>query len=201
MIDADTVSVLAGGWSVRGLDLSRLPGEVIAVNDSAIYSTRIDVALSMDRLWTEHRWETIKQLGVVAWIRRSALQNIRDRPTWLFPFECDHESSTPSLDVSTLNGTNSGMCALNLALQGSVGRVLMFGFDMCVSPVDGAAYWYEPPWWQNGKRKTDKAYRDWRQQFAPLADAFAAAGVEVINASLSSAIPNFPKVDPRSVLL
>lgn len=199
----NVVTVLAGGWSVRAIrsDLARLPGVVIAVNDSAIYSQRMDVVLSMDRLWCEHRWPLLCLSPRPTFIRRSAIQNIDDRPKWLSIFDCDHESTEPSGTQDVLNGTSSGMCAMNLALHLRPAKVVMAGFDMCASET-GEQYWYPAPSWQNGGRSTsDGKYRAWSEQFAPLAAAFEAASIEVVNASLSSAIPNFPKVDPRSVLV
>lgn len=202
MSGADTISVLAGGWSVRAIagELERLPGLVIAVNDSAIYAPRVDIVVSMDRLWTENRWPLLSASPRPTYIRRSAMQNIVERPPWLTVFACNHETEEPSDRQSVLNGTSSGMCALNLALQLRPKRVVMFGFDMCVAE-DGSPYWYPAPPWQNGKRSTsDGKYRSWSTQFSPLLLAFFAARIEVVNASRASAIPNFPKVDPRSVL-
>jgi hypothetical protein len=57
----ETSRVVAGGWSVSQVDLSRIPGTIIAINDSAIHLPRFDIVVSMDRLWTEHRWAELRR--------------------------------------------------------------------------------------------------------------------------------------------
>lgn len=211
---AATVSVIGGGWSLRGVDLSRVPGVVIAVNDSAILAPRVDFAVSMDRLWTEHRWDRLRarcEAGEVkaAYLRRSALSRIPDPwPRWCKAFDCDHTTDVFSYvpghrlasQMPRLNGGNSGTCALNLAYHFEPKRVLMFGFDMCRSPK-GEAYWYAPyPWTAPAGATTGGKYRAWAQTFDVVARRFQKAGVEVLNCSLHSQISDFPKIDPRSVL-
>ena len=49
----DVISILAGGWSFRGLDPKRLPGLTIGVNEAALLG-ETEITVSMDRLWTEH---------------------------------------------------------------------------------------------------------------------------------------------------
>lgn len=194
------VSVLAGGWSVRGLDLARLPGIVIAVNDAGVRAPRVDHIVSMDRLWTEHRWAELGRLRRPTWLRRACLPNIPDRPDWLRRYECDWQSTTLSTDAGVLNGTNSGLVALNLAFQMLPSRVVLFGFDMGRSPK-GEPYWYPPyPWRPNGGTSNGR-YAEWARQFDPAALAFKGAGVEVLNASPASRIPAFPKVQPEKVLV
>jgi hypothetical protein len=52
-----TISIVGGGWSMLDVNQARIPGEIIAVNDSAFYLKRKpNYIVSMDRLWTEHRW-------------------------------------------------------------------------------------------------------------------------------------------------
>jgi len=200
MTSAEVISVLAGGWSCRNVDLSRIPGFVLAVNDAAIRAPRVDAACSMDRLWTENRWPLLHALAKPTYLRRSAVQNIADRPDWLNVFDCDHTSCTPTFALGVLNGTNSGTCALNLALQCRPRVIYLFGFDMNVSPVDGASYWYPRYAWQKGRPKSNKTYLDWSREFHPIHSAAVEAGIEIINASPSSSIPNFRKVAPSSVL-
>lgn len=195
-----TISVLAGGWSVRGLDLARLPGLVIAVNDAGVRAPRVDHIVSMDRLWTEHRWPELGRLQRPTWLRRACLPNIAERPAWLRHYECDWQSTTLSPTLGVLNGTNSGLVALNLAYQMAAERVVLFGFDMGRSPK-GEPYWYPPYPWRPTGGTSNGRYAEWAQQFAPAAQAFQAAGVEVLNASPASRIPAFPKVKPEKVLV
>ena len=194
------VSVLASGWSVKGLDLARLPGHVIGVNDAGILSPRIDQIVSMDRLWTENRWERMSNLQRVAWIRFAALKNIKYHPWWLKPFWNSHKLTTPSDNYDVLNGTHSGMCALNLAYLQRPDIIFMFGFDHCRSPR-GDPYWHEPYPWANPKGGTgEDRYQEWSRQYEPLANACAQRGIKVYNASPVSRIDTFQRANPRDVL-
>jgi hypothetical protein len=203
-MDGNTISILAGGWSAKSLDKSKLPGVVIGVNDSAIHA-KCDIALSMDRLWTEHRWANLQALGSmrrIAYIREAALKNISARPSWLHPFHCDHTLTELSDDRRTLNGTNSGMCALNLAYQMFPKTIILFGFDMCRGP-NGETYWWpsEYPWARPGGGTGNKRYSEWSAQFARAQEQCKAQGIEVLNASKHSKIDAFKKIDSREVLL
>jgi hypothetical protein len=194
----DTISVLAGGWSVKGLDLTRLPGMVIGVNDAGVRAPRVDAVVTMDRLWLEWRWPDLCRTQTPTWARPAALKHIHDRPPWLTVFECDWQSAEMSDEPGRLNGTNSGGCALNRAYQLRPRRVVLFGFDMGRSP-QGESYWYPNyPWKPTGG--AGSKYAQWSRQFEPAAKAFRAAGIEVLNASPVSRIPAFRKVAPGDVL-
>lgn len=193
------MSVLAGGWSVRGLDLARLPGFVIAVNDAGVLAPKVDAVVTMDRLWLEHRWDRLCELQRQTWVRPVCLNNIKDRPAWLNIYQCDWRETRLSGAKGILNGTNSGLVALNLAYQMRPARVILFGFDMGRSPM-GEAYWYPPYAYRPGGATSNGKYAEWAGQFKPAAEAFERIGAEVLNASPASRIPAFKKVDPRAVL-
>ena len=128
-------------------------GIVIGVNESMLRS-HCQFGVSMDRLFMEHRWWEIKRRSDVlthVHARRAALANIKERPDWLHPFECDHKEARPTEEEGRLNGTNSGLCALNLAFKMRPAVVLLIGFDMDRSPA-GRAYWWgdEYPWAKPG---------------------------------------------------
>lgn len=197
------VTIIGGGWSVLNLPLDCLCGRVIAVNDSAIHAPRWDVAVSMDRLWTEHRLnEVIIRSAEVEprreiWLRRSAVQNLKvDGWPWVHVFECDHETNIFSTKRGTLNGTNSGACAMNLAWQMRPARLFLLGFDMCRGP-NGRAYWYPPYTWGNEAGGTSNGkYAKWANQFKAARSAFQRIGCKVFNVSPASAIEDFPKMTP-----
>lgn len=178
-MSADTIiSIIAGGWSVRQIDLSKVPGTIIGVNDSAIHA-RCDLIVSMDRLWTEYRFPQLRELRRPTWLRRSAVQNVEKKFPWLKIFECDHESTEFTDAPDMLNGTNSGFCAFNLAYQLRPATILLFGFDMKRGP-NAEAYWFEPyPWVNNGGATSSRKYADWSKQFAAAARACKAAGIAV----------------------
>jgi hypothetical protein len=130
----EIVSIVAGGWSVGAVDLARIPGTIIGINDAALHLPRCDIAVSMDRLWTEYRYEALRAMMKPAHIRRSALQKRPDKWPWLNSFECDHTTAGLSDQRGVLNGTNSGHCGFNLAYQMRPKQILLFGFDMKRGP-------------------------------------------------------------------
>lgn len=173
----EVVSVVAGGPSVRQIDLSRIPGTIIAINDSAIHLPRVDIVVSMDRLWTENRFDRLRALMKPAHIRRAALKNIVGRWPWLTAFDCDHTSIEMSDQVGVLNGTNSGMCGINLAYQMRPAQLFLFGFDM--KRTDGNAYWYPPYDWNPPGGTKDGKYVSWSKQFDGIARQCNIAGIDI----------------------
>lgn len=195
----EIVTVLAGGWCANMVDKDNLPGTIIGVNDSAIYA-RCHAAVSMDRLWTEHRWPDLVGIGRKCFIRDAALKNIHDRPEWLRPFGCNYKALDFSTDPRVLNGTNSGYCALNLAYLLKPKRVYLVGFSMNRSP-NGAAYWYQPYSWtkDEGATKPGK-YDEWAMQMDAAQRQFKAAGIDVANVSPSSSITAFRRLTPSQFI-
>ncbi|MBR1150090.1 hypothetical protein [Bradyrhizobium sp. JYMT SZCCT0428] len=189
---SDIISVVGGGWSVSQVDRERIPGRIIAINDSAIHLPRFDIVVSMDRLWTEYRYDDLHRMQKPAHIRRSALQKLPHKWPWLRSFECDHTSAEFSDQPGVLNGTNSGLCAFNLAYQMRPEKVLLFGLDM-KRGANGEVYWYPPyPWSEKGATKNGK-YAEWSKQFAQAARQCAAVGIDVAVVG-DSAIECFRKV-------
>jgi len=198
--------VIAGGWSVSQYDVADLRGSnriVIGVNESAVL-LQCDVAVTMDRLWTEHRWHRYftTRTGEL-WIRRGADKALPIHPRRR-QFECDHESWRMSDEPGVLNGTNSGMCALNYAFQLKPKQVYLFGFDMQRGPK-GQPYWHKPYRcagecgerckWANEKGATKPGkYRDWVPQFECIAHQFRERGIAVKQVNNRSKIAAFPSI-------
>jgi len=198
----DTISVIASGPSAAAVDLTRAGGYLIGVNDAAFHCPRpVDAIVSMDRLWTERRWDWLVKRCGPTWLRRSAVQNVKDRWDGLSIFDCDHLSSVLSCIPGQLNGTNSGGCALNLAYQLKPRRVFLIGFDMRRDPGKPGAYWHAPHEWAhpNGGTSNGK-YAEWSRQFSWAAQAFRAQSIDVWNVSPKSAIADFPKITPKQYL-
>jgi hypothetical protein len=190
MSRADTITLLAGGWSARAY-LDRLEGLVIGVNDAALRYPA-DIAVSMDRLWTEHRWDQLKSRAKPSFVRISALKNIEwPRPEWLRPFICDHTSTTVTDEPGVLHGTHSGFCALNLAYQMRPERLILVGLDMSQGPK-GEAHWFPPYEWAPTGATTSGKFKAWAAQFDDAAVKFKAAGVAV-EVWGQTAIPAFGK--------
>lgn len=185
------VFVIAGGWSVSQYDLRglRARGYVIGVNDSALHAD-VDLALSMDRLWIEHRHAEMLNRRIPMLLREGAAKSVR---YGFDVFECDHTSNMMSKKPRVLNGTNSGMCAINCAFQLEPERVFLLGFDMCRGPND-EPYWYPPySWAEKGATKPGK-YVEWAKQFDGIAKQFEREGIAVFNVTNRSAITSFERI-------
>lgn len=198
------ISVVAGGWSFSKVPHSRVPGYLIAVNDSAYYMRRrigVDEIVSMDRLWSEHRWAWMQMKQTAAYLRRSALKSLPhalQNGEWLHTFECDHETSIFSIDPARLNGQNSGICALNRAWLLKPKVLFLFGFDMQNGPA-GERHWHPPyPWtaeWSTGEKK----FIDWTREFDLIAQQFKNIGTRVWNVSERTRIRSFPILRPKDI--
>jgi hypothetical protein len=198
------LTIVAGGWSVRAVDLTRLRGQVIAVNEAAVLLPRWDYAVSMDRLWTEHRIDHVISRSAEhlprpeIWLRRSAVQNLNVTSwPWVKVFACDHLSSIFTSKPLALNGRNSGFCALNLAWKLRPRRLYLLGFDMVRSPR-GETYWHEPYSWGSPTGGTsDGKYESWAASFKGASTSFRRISCEVMNVSPASAIAEFKKITPE----
>lgn len=199
-----TISVIASGWSLGDLGddgRARIPGFRIGVNDSALRLT-CETGLSMDRLFVENRWGAISQRNKRFLARDSALRNVpvKIRPSWLRSFACDHETDQMTDEYATYNGRNSGACAVNCAYQQRPSKIILWGFDMCLSPK-GDAYWHEPyPWAPHRRGSSAASYQNWSKSFAVIAEQCRRAGVVIVNASPVSVITSIEKVDPWTLL-
>lgn len=193
----ETITIVGGGWSVRNIVLDEIHGLVIAVNEAAILLPRVDIVISMDRLWTEHRWQQLVKRGGPTWLRRSAVQNVAERWESLVIFDCDHLTNTFTNEYQRLNGTNSGACAMNLAFRFRPRRLFLLGFDMN-RDSKRRAYWHKPYSWSKPNGGTgDKRYREWSTQFEEAATSFKSIDTQVFNVSPTSAITSFTKITPQ----
>lgn len=183
MPPTEVISIIGGGPSAKTVDLTALPGTIIAVNDAALHAPRFDIAISMDRLWLENRWGDMARIGKPLFVRLSAMHNFIDRVrlSWVTPFECRHETADFGNHLCTLNGPNSGHCALNLAYVLKPKRVNLVGFDMGRGPKGECYWWPEPyPWAKDSGATSDKRYMEWRAAFNRGVDQCKVAGIDVV---------------------
>lgn len=205
----EVVSVIGGGWSFAYVNHAKVPGKVICANEAGVlFKGEVAATVTMDRLWTENRWSRLCALKQLFYVRKGCLANIpKDErgQRWVRPFD---NTNKPIQDVGpyafgefghTLNGDNSGVCALNLAYIERPTQLLMFGFDMCRHP-NGNPYWYPPYSWvaKTGGTKPRK-YETWAHEFNSIALAFARIGTEVLNVSEHSKIVSFRRVSPKQL--
>lgn len=195
----DVISIIAGGWSCSTVALDRVPGLVIAVNESAVLAPRVDIALTMDRLFLEHRWALLAKKPTPTWARRSIMANVDKSAPWLAAFENDIHKDGLSDQPGILWGNNSGRCALNLAYHMQPKRILLFGFDMQKGPK-GEPYWHPPYGWARPEGGTSqRRYDEWRPAFDRAAIQCREKGIEVLNVSARTALNSFPVIAPQAM--
>lgn len=173
------ITVLAGGWSASDVDMRKLPGKVIAVNDAAIHAPRVDFVVSMDRIWSENRLAQVTKLGKPVWLRESAVRHLPWREAGcVTAFKCDHTSTSLSILPDTLNGTHSGFCALNLAYLLRPRRLYLVGLDSRPGPK-GERHWFADYPWKGGGGSKPAKITEWSKQYDTAASQLRAAGIDV----------------------
>jgi hypothetical protein len=188
------VTIIAGGWSATRVDLRRVPGFVIAVNDAAVYAPRWDAAVSMDRLWFENRHEQVLKSGKPLYMRENAIRS-RGEHAAVERFACDHASTTMAekSDVLRLNGTHSGFCALNLAYQMLPEEIFLIGFDMQLGPR-GERHWFRDYPWSNGGGSGAGKLGEWAAQFKTAGAQMRKARISVNLVESSLKVPGWANV-------
>lgn len=153
----------------------------------------------MDRLWTEKRWDHLCSRRIPTYLRRAAVQNLNAASLrWVKIFECDHETNPVlmSEDPEVLNGTNSGICGINLAFTMMPKEIWLFGFDMQLGPRS-ERHWYPDYSWSKGTGP--KRLQEWSTQFGVISRQCKSAGIKVINASSRSLIKDFERSTPTDL--
>lgn len=175
------ISIVGGGWSAKNVALAALPGTIIGVNDAGLLAPKIDIILSMDRLWLENRWHELEALQKQTFVRLSAMHNLKDRLTlpWVTAFECNHTTAEFGDNPKSLNGPNSGHCALNLAYVMKPKVINLVGFDMGRGPK-GEVYWFKPYKWSKKTGATSNGrYAEWKAMFDQGVAKCIADGIEI----------------------
>jgi hypothetical protein len=193
--------VIGGGWSVsryaEHLDDLTSFGHVIGVNDAAIH-TNVHEAITMDRLWFEHRWPLLRDLRVQkVWVREKCDCNVprkTEHDNWL-TFR-HFNKIDPSVTPGELHGGNSGTCAINLAFQQMMSgdNLFLLGFDMQKGP-EGQPYWYPPYPWTHPEGATKPGhFKTWVHDMHGFARYAKVKQLNVYNVTTRSQIPHFPKM-------
>jgi hypothetical protein len=86
------------------------------------------------------------------------------------------------------SGGNSGFQAINLAVQLGACRIVLVGFDM---RVDNGVHWHGEHRTELGNPGLDNVIK-WRRILDEAASELVGMGVEIINASASSALTSYP---------
>lgn len=194
-----TVFLLGGGPTLGGVDLSCLRGRaVIAINSSAALARKFDldgaVLFFMDEAWfSKHKADVAGWPGPVITCARAAKRLLPDR-VWLIA-KGERRNDFPPVGAPVVRwGRSSGHMAVSLAIAMGAVRIVLLGFDM--RTVEGRSHHHD----DYALPCRDALYADFRRYFAGWNAAALAVGVEVLNATPGSALPEFPHVDLGDVL-
>lgn len=195
----ETVFCLASGPSLTQATVDKMRGHrSIVINSSCRLAPWADVLYFTDSSWYEQRREVVANWpGMVVSMSKTAKIELPDRVKRVkgegdpgFPFE-----AFPPVGASVIRqGRSSGHTAVSLALAMGAATIVLVGYDM--RPVDGLEHHHSE---YTGPRDLD-IYREFAVGFAGWKAAALKRGVEILNATPGSAIPEFPMVDLDEVL-
>jgi len=183
----ETVIIVASGPSAGGVDLESVRGRLraIAVNTSWKLAPWADALYACDYAW----WKSENGCPEFAGLKITV--DARAAGEWSDIRKADIRRGDDRMilnEPGTVGwGGNSGFHALNLAAQFGAGRVLLVGFDMSIGHWHG-----KHPTGMNNPREVTLAR--WRRALDRAAPVLKAAGIEVINCSMASALTAYPKM-------
>lgn len=192
-----TVVVVASGPSAKGVELVEGAGlaKFITINDSWKLAPWADVLYACDYAW----W--LKARGKPDWPN---LRVSQDRIACeMFPEikriyvhrKAEHMVFGQLGQISW--GGNSGFQAVNLAAIWGAKKILLVGYDMCLT---NGVHWHKPhgPGLSNPRELTIER---WRQRLDKAAADLERHGVRVINCSMTSALKNYEKMPFEKALV
>lgn len=186
----DICIIVASGPSAKDADLEPFKGaaKFIAVNNSWKLVPWADVLVSADGGWW-HRYKGVPDFGGLKVTldfnvaRQFGIQLIK-------LVKHVQSLSTDKPGIVGMGG-NSGFYALNLALQFGAKKIVLVGFDMHLK--DGV-HWHGPH--EKGlNNPIEHRIQKWRKSLDQEADNLRKLGIEVVNASLTSALKAYPKMN------
>lgn len=162
----------------------------IATNTS-FQAIESGICYGCDGIWWDKYHAEVRAKGLEAWTQdKAAAQNyglnyIRGR-----------KGRGLSREPHTIcNGTNSGYQAIGLAYYLGAAEIVLIGYDM--QRTGGRTHWHgDHP---KGLRNVEGIER-WIVHFGPLAEDLKAEGIEVVNCSIETALPCWPRADLRDVI-
>lgn len=199
-----TVAVVATGPSLTASDADLLARRrksgtddfrVLAVNDAYRLLPDADLLYACDEKWWRahdgvrhfagERWTQSTNRGLEC-AARFGLRVVESVP-----------GARPSDDPARIaQGHNSGFQAVNLAVLAGASRIILVGFDM--NSPGGRKHFFGDHVGES--LNVAPAFHLFIQAFNAAAPVYAARGIEIVNASRSSALSCFPRLDLERVL-
>lgn len=194
---SQTCVIVASGPSAKDANLEAVRGKarVLVINTSWRLAPWADVLYACDGKWWMINKEAAKKFdGLKISQDRVALRHCPNVKL----ITCTRKNSTIMMDKLGVTGWggNGGFQSLNLAAQFGAKKIILVGYDM---RLDKGTHWH-------GKHSvglnnpSQKNIDGWRKAIDGAAKSLAALGILVINASLVSALNNYPKMTLEEAL-
>ncbi|MHB2169956.1 hypothetical protein [Alsobacter sp. R-9] len=188
---AATVFVVAGGPSVREVDVERLRGRrVVVVNSSFLRVPFADALFFGDARWfTHNRRDLVAFPGEIWTVASVASDKVR---------KCRRYDVSIGLSLNrdgVVMGRTSLQATINFVVLRGARKIVLVGADMQAAP-DGATHHHAPhPWPQR-----PGCWDDQMKFMAPMVEPLARLKVEVRNCSPVSRLPWWPKISFEEAL-
>lgn len=167
---------------------------IVAVNNGWWLAPFADILYACDFQW----WERYAGVPDFAGLKLSQDPKVQRRSWGVQPIELVKNDDT--LQLTHVNrvgwGGNGGFHALNLVAQFQPKRIVLVGYDMHLA--DGL-HWHGPhPKGMNNPSAPN--VERWRRVVDAAAEPLRRFGVDVVNASPTSALAAYPKMDFREAI-
>lgn len=200
-----TAYILGGGPSLLGMDYCLgLKGllkdrRVIGVNNAFKFGSWVDICWFGDTGW--FRWN-FKELAKYPGLKVTCHPGFLTERE-LFGHGVLVVGRGKSNGIETKKGyiawnRSSGACAINFAYHLGVRRIILLGFDM---HSDGASHnWHKEHKGRSVSNLKFNPYKRFLKPFNDIKEEAKALGLEILNATVGSALTAFPVVNIRDVV-
>jgi len=188
----ECVAIVASGESAKAAGVDKLKGRihVIAIKRTVDLCPWADVVYGCDEPW----WTSVNGLPKFNGVKLT--QAHRASQKYNIPrIEVKNDDKILLNESAVVgSGGNSGFQALNLAVQFGATGILLVGFDM------RGEHWYGRNTWLNSTNPISTNFDRWIKAFHGVADSLKQMGVDVVNASTTSAIKCFRRATIEQAL-
>lgn len=194
----ETAIIIASGPSLKKQDveLVRGRGKVIAIKKCVDLAPWADVVYGCDGPW----WRSVQGLMKFKGLKLAYEPTVCGSEYGIQRVEIPDKTCDRFLldEVGKVgSGRNSGFQALNLAAQFGAKRIILLGLDI---GGETAAHWYGRNNWNMANNPDQWSYDKWQKAFTVAAPDLKARGIDVINASRSTALKCFRQLPLASAL-
>lgn len=194
----ECVAIIASGPSAKGANIAALKDRIhiVAIKENIDLCPWADVVYGCDWPWWRHRRGLPDFMGLKLSYAVQAHGSFRDvQKVEIKDAKCDRLLFDEPGSIGS--GGNSAFQAVNIVCQFGVAAILAIGFDM---QGRGGAHWYGRNNWSGGNNPSEDNYRRWIAGFGAVEPVLRGHGIDVVNASPSSALNCFRRATIEDAL-